>query len=75
MLHKISDFCNKIDIIKEMSDKLRVMKYSQPKASDVEINNLIVDIQHQMYVLSQDKQEYAKKKSKNTDTDKLSYKR
>ena len=75
MLHKISDFCNKIDTIKEMSDKLRVMKYSQPKASDVEINNLIVDIQHQMYVLSQDKQEYAKKKSKNTDTDKLSYKR
>ena len=75
MLHKISDFCNKIDSIKEMSDKLRVMKYSQPKASDTEIDNLILDIQSQMYLLSQDKQEYAKKKSKNTNTDKLSYKR
>ena len=75
MLHKISDFCNKIDKIKEMSDKLRVMKYSQPKASDLEINNLIDDIQSQMYVLSQDKQDYGKKKSKNTDTTKLSYNR
>lgn len=75
MLHKISAFCNKIDTIKEMSDKLRVMKYSQPKASDTEIDNLIADIQSQMYLLSQDKQEYAKKKSKNTNTDKLSYKR
>jgi len=75
MLHKISDFCNKIDTIKEMSDKLRVMKYSQPKASDLEINNLIDDIQSQMYVLSQDKQDYGKKKSKNTDTTKLSYNR
>jgi len=60
MLHKISDFCNKIDVIKEMSDKLRVMKYSRPKASDEDINNLIVDIQSQMYVLSQDKQKYEK---------------
>ena len=75
MLHKISDFCNKIDTIKEMSDKLRVMKYSQPKASDLEINNLIDDIQSQMYVLSQDKQDYGKKKSKNTDITKLSYNR
>jgi len=75
MLHKISEFCKKIDTIKEMSDKLRVMKYSQPKASDIEIDNLIVDIQHQMYILSQDKQDYAKKKSKNTDTNKLSYNR
>ena len=75
MLHKISEFCNKIDTIKEMSDKLRVMKYSQPKASDTEIDNLILDIQSQMYILSQDKQDYAKKKSKNTDTTKLSYNR
>jgi len=75
MLHKISEFCNKIDTIKEMSDKLRVMKYSQPKASDTEIDNLILDIQSQMYILSNDKQDYAKKKSKNTDTTKLSYNR
>ena len=51
------------------------MKYSQPKTSDTEIDNLILDIQSQMYILSQDKQDYAKKKSKNTDTTKLSYNR
>ena len=42
MLHKISDFCNKIDSIKKKSDELRVMKYGNPKASEEEINNTIL---------------------------------
>ena len=65
MLHKISDFCNKIDKIKELSDKLRVMKYSHPKANDMEIDDLIQQIQFDMYILSQDKQRY--EKNNNTD--------
>jgi hypothetical protein len=65
MLHKISDFCNKIDKIKELSDKLRVMKYSHPKANDTEIDDLIQQIQFDMYILSQDKQRY--EKNNNTD--------
>jgi len=65
MLHKISDFCNKIDKIKELSDKLRVMKYSHPKATDTEIDDLIQQIQFDMYILSQDKQKY--EKNNNTD--------
>jgi len=60
MLHKISDFCNKIDKIKELSDKLRVMKYSHPKATDMEIDDLIEQIQSDLYLLSQDKQKYEK---------------
>ena len=60
MLHKISDFCNKIDKIKELSDKLRVMKYSHPKATDREIDDLIEQIQSDLYILSQDKQKYEK---------------
>ena len=34
MLHKISDFCNKIDTIKKMSDDLRVLKYENPKSNE-----------------------------------------
>ena len=65
MLHKISEFCNKIDKIKEQSDKLRVMKYSHPKATDTEINVMIEQIQADMFILSQDKQKY--EKNNNTD--------
>ena len=69
MLHKISDFCNKIDKIKELSDKLRVMKYSHPKANDMEIDDLIQQIQFDMYILSQDKQKYEKNNNTNVADD------
>ena len=41
MLHKISEFCDKIDSIKLMSDRLRDMKYGKVKANDSEIDNMI----------------------------------
>jgi hypothetical protein len=58
MLHKISQFCDKIDIVKKKSDKLRDMKYGNPKASEEEINNMIEDIQSQCLLLAKDKSKY-----------------
>ena len=34
MLHKISDFCKKIDSIKAQADKLYNLKYNQPKTPE-----------------------------------------
>ena len=58
MLHKISAFCDKIDTIKVMADRLRDMKYGPVKSSNEEINHLIETIQHQCFMVSQDKGEY-----------------
>lgn len=60
MLHKISDLCDKIDSIKQMSDMLRKMKYEQPKATNAEIDNMIAQIQSDCYMVSQDKSDYNK---------------
>lgn len=60
MLHKISDFCNKIDLLKVKSDKLRTMKYGSPKASTEEIDNMIADIQSECYLIANDRSEYHK---------------
>ena len=62
MLHKISDFCKKIDSIKTMSDRLMKIKYNQPKstARDLEVQSLIDSIQADCYIISQDKQDYTK---------------
>tara|TARA_B100000214_G_scaffold244539_1_gene179339 strand:+ start:308 stop:550 length:243 start_codon:yes stop_codon:yes gene_type:complete len=60
MLHKISEFCDKIDAIKKDADRLRNMKYGPVKANDSEINHAIETIQHQCYMVSQDKGEYEK---------------
>ena len=40
MNHKISEFCDKIDSIKMMADKLREMKYGSIKAPDFEIKTV-----------------------------------
>ena len=61
MLHKISAFCDKIDSLKEDADRLRKMKYGTPKKSDSEINHMIETIQHQCFMLSQDKSNYERK--------------
>ena len=58
MLHKISQFCDKIDSVKKKSDILRDMKYGNPKASDEEIDNMIVDIQSECLLLANDKSKY-----------------
>jgi hypothetical protein len=62
MLHKISDFCKKIDSIKKLSDELYNLKYNNPKteARDLEINNLIQDIQSQCLIISKDTMPYDK---------------
>ena len=62
MLHKISDFCNKIDTIKKMSDDLRVLKYETPKSNerDLRVQNLIETIQADCLLVANDKGDYAK---------------
>ena len=60
MLHKISDFCDKIDSIKRMSDKLKEMKYGSPKATRQDIDALIETIQADCLAVSMDKSKYWK---------------
>ena len=61
MIHKISEFCDKIDSIKFMSDRLRDMKYGKVKANDSEIDNMIQTIQADCLLVANDKQKYPKK--------------
>tara|TARA_B100001059_G_C17798823_1_gene564830 strand:+ start:105 stop:290 length:186 start_codon:yes stop_codon:yes gene_type:complete len=60
MLHKISEFCDKIDNIKDMSDRLRTMKYGTPKAPKIQIDELIATIQLDCQLLANDKSKYDK---------------
>ncbi len=60
MLHKISQFCDKIDSIKTMSDKLRRMKYNTPKSDNPSINNMIEIIQADCLLVAKDKVNYEK---------------
>jgi len=62
MLHKISDFCKKIDVIKKKSDQLYNIKYNNPKTKerDIEIDNMIADIQSQCLLIANDKGPYEK---------------
>ncbi len=62
MLHKISDFCDKIDTIKKMSDDLRDLKYKNPKSidRDLKVQNLIDTIQADCLLVSHDKSNYGK---------------
>ena len=62
MIHKISDFCKKIDGVKTTSDRLYNLKYNNPKTPerDAEIDNLIADIQATCKLISNDKQPYDK---------------
>ena len=61
MIHKISEFCDKIDSIKLMADRLRDMKYGNVKANDSEIDNMIQTIQADCLMVANDKQKYPKK--------------
>ena len=62
MLHKISQFCDKVDTVKKMADDLRVLKYKTPKSQerDFRIQNLIETIQADCLLLANDKGDYAK---------------
>jgi|TARA_B100001750_G_scaffold236257_1_gene239852 hypothetical protein len=60
MIHKVSELCNKIDGIKKVADRLRDIKYNQPKSQvrDAEVDNMISDIQSQCRLVANDKGVY-----------------
>ena len=60
MIHKISEFCDKIDSIKLMADRLRDMKYGPVKSNKGEIDNMIQIIQADCLLVANDKQKYEK---------------
>jgi len=60
MNHKISEFCDKIDSIKLMADRLRDMKYGAIKSPKGEIDNMIQTIQADCLLVANDKGEYEK---------------
>ena len=62
MIHKISDFCKKIDGLKTMSDRLYNLKYNNPKTPerDAEVKNLVADIQATCKLIANDTQPYDK---------------
>ena len=60
MNHKISEFCDKIDSIKKMSDRLREMKYGPVKTEKILIDNMIQTIQADCLLVASDKGEYEK---------------
>ena len=62
MLHKISQFCDKINSINKMAEDLRVLKYNTPKSKerDLKVQNLIETIQADCLLVAKDKGDYAK---------------
>ena len=62
MLHKISQFCDKINTINKMAEDLRVLKYQTPKSNerDLKIQNLIETIQADCLLVANDKGSYEK---------------
>ena len=60
MNHKISEFCDKIDSIKLMADRLRNMKYGPVKSNKGEIDNMIQSIQADCLLVANDKGNYEK---------------
>ena len=69
MLHKISEFCSKIDTIKKCSDDLRRLKYETPKSKDrdLQIQKLIDTIQADCLLVASDKSDYGKEKNNDGD--------
>ena len=62
MLHKISDMCNKVDVIHKKSEELRKLKYDTPKDArdNTQIDFLIQDIQTLCREIAYDRGEYNK---------------
>jgi len=62
MIHRISDFCKKIDGLKTMSDRLYNLKYNNPKTPerDAEVKNLVADIQATSKLIANDTGPYDK---------------
>ena len=60
MLHKISDFCDKIDSIQKQSDRLRQAKYGPRRLPTEEIDEMIETIQYDCQLVANDKSKYNK---------------
>ena len=58
MLHKISDFVNKIKIMNEEAHKLYVRKYHTPKDTQENIDNQIQSIQAMALLIAHDTRKY-----------------
>ena len=67
MIHKISEFCDKIDSIKKMADRLRDMKYGPLGASKQEIDVMVETIQADCLLVASDKGKYVKREESNYD--------
>lgn len=62
MIHKISDLCDKVNVVYEKSMNLRRMKYDTPKEAQNEemIQHMIDDIQHMCRMIGADTDKYQK---------------
>tara|TARA_X000000950_G_scaffold231337_1_gene279849 strand:+ start:5188 stop:5376 length:189 start_codon:yes stop_codon:yes gene_type:complete len=62
MLHKISDMCNKVEVIYKKSEELRKLKYDTPKEArdETQVDFLIQDIQTLCREIGFDRGEYNK---------------
>ena len=58
MLHKISEFCDKIDSLKKSADYLRELKYGENKAPREVIDESIGKIQADCLLIANDKSNY-----------------
>ena len=58
MLHRISDFVNKIKVMNEEAHKLYVMKYHTPKDTQENIDNQIQSIQAMALLIAHDTRKY-----------------
>lgn len=63
MLHKISEFCDKVSVMYDKSMNLRRLKYDTPKdrRNESEINFLIEDIQQLAREIANDRSKYEKR--------------
>ena len=61
MIHKISELCDKVDVLKNKADELRKDKYnSKEKVPTVIIDEQISDIQMICNLIANDKTKYEK---------------
>lgn len=62
MIHKVSDLCDKVNVIYEKSMNLRRLKYDTPKdKQDAEIIQFMIDdIQHMCRMIGADTDKYQK---------------
>lgn len=60
MLHKVSQMCDKIDVIHKKSLELRKLKYGTPPSDKTEVDILVQDIQSLCREIANDTSPYEK---------------